>query len=203
MPINANQLHHDSLTAGERFAAHIASSVGSPSCYYLQLIWTVSWLMWNLFAPSPLRFDPLPACVLYLLITNILQGNLMPLLLVAANLQSRHDTQRADALYRLEQRLADDTDDIRRQIDSIAIACRLCTTRIPREALESLEYTFAAGDRPGRTLADAITADDHLAHARAHLDALAAGDVFEDHLAHACARLAMEITRRARKYCQK
>ncbi len=71
-------------------------------------------------------------------------------------------------------------------------------TMTPPEALAALEGVFLAGERAGRSLADAIGQDDHLAHARAHLDALAAGDAGEDHLAHAFARLALAVTVRAR-----
>ena len=47
------------------------------------------WLGWNMFAPFHLRFDPYPAFVLWLFISNIIQIFLMPLLMVGQNLQAK------------------------------------------------------------------------------------------------------------------
>lgn len=70
---------------------------------------------------------------------------------------------------------------------------------IPAEALAALARVFCDGERPGRSLDDAIRQDDHIAHALAHLDAYQRGAGGEDHLAHAFARLAMAITNRERE----
>jgi uncharacterized membrane protein len=91
---HANIEHADSLTTGERIACWISSRVGTPSVFFLVQGWTVIWLGYNALCPKP--FDPLPGCVLWLLISNYIQLSLMPMLMVAQNIQSRHDQIRAD-----------------------------------------------------------------------------------------------------------
>lgn len=48
---------------------------------------------------SPMRFDPPPAFVLWLFVSNLIQILLMPRLLVGQNVLSRHAEIRADADY--------------------------------------------------------------------------------------------------------
>jgi len=48
-------------------------------------------------APDTLRFDPYPAFVLWLFISNMIQILLMPLIMVGQNLQGRHAKARAEA----------------------------------------------------------------------------------------------------------
>jgi uncharacterized membrane protein len=59
--------------------------------------WTVVWLGWNTLAPQTVRFDPFPAFVLWLFISNMVQIFLMPLIMVGQNLQGRHAEGRAEA----------------------------------------------------------------------------------------------------------
>jgi uncharacterized membrane protein len=59
--------------------------------------WTILWLSWNMFVPKTLRFDPFPAFVLWLFISNMIQIFLMPLIMIGQNLQGRHAEVRAEA----------------------------------------------------------------------------------------------------------
>jgi uncharacterized membrane protein len=59
--------------------------------------WTLLWLGWNTLAPSSVRFDPFPAFVLWLFLSNMIQIFLMPLIMVGQNLQGRHAEARAEA----------------------------------------------------------------------------------------------------------
>jgi uncharacterized membrane protein len=52
--------------------------------------WTFGWLTWNTLAPESLRFDPYPAFVLWLFISNMIQIFLMPLIMIGQNIQSKH-----------------------------------------------------------------------------------------------------------------
>jgi uncharacterized membrane protein len=61
--------------------------------------WTMVWLGWNALAPKQARFDPFPAFVLWLFISNMIQIFLMPLIMVGQNLQSRHSEARAESDY--------------------------------------------------------------------------------------------------------
>jgi uncharacterized membrane protein len=96
---NVNIEHRESLTNLERFALWITERIGTMGFFLIILIWTVLWLAWNTFAPLELRFDPLPAFVLWLFISNMIQIFLMPLIMVGQNLQGRHAEKRADADY--------------------------------------------------------------------------------------------------------
>ena len=52
-----------------------------------------------MFAPVHLRFDPYPAFVLWLFISNMIQIFLMPLLMVGQNLQAKRAEIRAENDY--------------------------------------------------------------------------------------------------------
>ena len=65
--------------------------------FLLIFAWTVVWLGWNTLAPSVIRFDPFPAFVLWLFLSNVIQIFLMPLIMVGQNLQGRHAEARAEA----------------------------------------------------------------------------------------------------------
>jgi uncharacterized membrane protein len=49
-------------------------------------------------------FDPFPAFVAYLLISNVIQILLMPLIMVGQNIQGRHSETRAELDYEVNQR---------------------------------------------------------------------------------------------------
>lgn len=87
----------EKLSLLERVAIFIASHVGSPGFFVIIFCWTVFWLSWNMFAPTVVRFDPYPAFVLWLFLSNMLQIFLMPLLMIGQNLNSRHADARAEA----------------------------------------------------------------------------------------------------------
>ena len=96
---NVNIEHKDSLTLLERFALWITERIGTMGFFFIIFVWTIFWLSWNTFAPVELRFDPLPAFVLWLFISNMIQIFLMPLIMIGQNLQGRHAEKRADADY--------------------------------------------------------------------------------------------------------
>ena len=94
---NANIEHKESLTMLERFALAIGDQVGSGGFFIIIFGWTILWLGWNTLAPAAVRFDPYPAFVLWLFISNMLQILLMPLIMISQNLHSRHAEVRAAA----------------------------------------------------------------------------------------------------------
>jgi uncharacterized membrane protein len=69
--------------------------------FLLIFVWTVVWLSWNTLAPESARFDPYPAFVLWLFMSNMIQIFLMPLIMVGQNLQSRHAEARAEADFEI------------------------------------------------------------------------------------------------------
>jgi len=94
---NVNVEHKKSLTRLERFAVWITNKVGSMGFFIIIFIWTIIWLGWNTLASKELRFDPFPAFVLWLFVSNMLQIFLMPLIMIGQNLQGRHAEARAES----------------------------------------------------------------------------------------------------------
>lgn len=94
---NINIEHKERLSELERFAVWITERVGTMGFFLIIFLWTILWLGWNVFAPAELAFDPYPAFVLWLFISNMVQIFLMPLLLIGQNLQGKHSEARAEA----------------------------------------------------------------------------------------------------------
>jgi uncharacterized membrane protein len=96
---NINVEHREKLSGLERFALWTTNRVGTMGFFVIVFCWTVFWLSWNIFAPVNARFDPFPAFVLWLFISNIIQLFLLPLIMIGQNLQGRHSEARAEADY--------------------------------------------------------------------------------------------------------
>ena len=94
-----NAVHAESLGSVERLAIWITDHVGSMGFFLVIFAWTAAWLGWNALGPRALRFDPFPAFVLWLFISNMIQIFLMPLIMVGQNLQNRHSEARAESDY--------------------------------------------------------------------------------------------------------
>lgn len=96
---NVNIKHKESLSTLENIAVKVTDSVGSVGFFIIIFIWTLLWLGWNTIAPKDFRFDPFPAFVLWLFISNMIQIFLMPLIMIGQNLQGRHAEKRAESDY--------------------------------------------------------------------------------------------------------
>ncbi|MDD5528802.1 MAG: DUF1003 domain-containing protein [bacterium] len=94
---NVNIEHKEKLSRLEKFAIWITNRVGTMGFFLIIFCWTLIWLSWNTIGPKSLRFDPFPAFVLWLFISNMIQICLMPLIMVGQNLQGRHANKRAEA----------------------------------------------------------------------------------------------------------
>ncbi len=81
----------------DQVAVWITDHVGSMGFFLIIFVWTTSWLGWNMFAPKAARFDPYPAFVLWLFISNMIQLFLMPLIMIGQNVQSAKADQRAES----------------------------------------------------------------------------------------------------------
>ena len=98
---NINVEHREKLSRLDKLALFITIRVGTIGFFIIIAIWTVLWLSWNIVAPNELRFDPYPAFVFWLFISNMIQILLMPLIMVGQNLQGRHSEERAEADFEL------------------------------------------------------------------------------------------------------
>jgi uncharacterized membrane protein len=100
-PVDINEEHDKSLKILERVAVWVTDRVGTMGFFLLILVWTVLWCGYNIVASEVpalhwKAFDPFPAFVAYLLMSNVIQILLMPLIMVGQNLQGRHSEMRAE-----------------------------------------------------------------------------------------------------------
>lgn len=106
---NANAVYAQKLSPLEKLAATMTDKVGSMGFFFFILAWTVIWCGYNILAsevPSLhwKSFDPFPAFVAYLLISNVIQILLMPLIMVGQNVQGRHSEIRAELDFEINQK---------------------------------------------------------------------------------------------------
>jgi len=101
---NVNLLHKESLSLLETFAVKLTDHVGSIGFFLIIFGWTILWLGWNTIAPKEWRFDPFPAFVLWLFISNVIQIFLMPLIMIGQNLQGRHAENGAESDFEVNVR---------------------------------------------------------------------------------------------------
>lgn len=87
---NVNVQHRSKMSKIDKIAVWITEHVGSMGFFIIIFGWTFLWLSWNTLAPKDMRFDPFPAFVLWLFISNMIQIFLMPLIMIGQNLQSKH-----------------------------------------------------------------------------------------------------------------
>ncbi|MDD5318609.1 MAG: DUF1003 domain-containing protein [Candidatus Pacebacteria bacterium] len=88
----------------EKFAVWITQHVGTMGFFGIIFFWTIIWLGWNVLAPAQFHFDPYPAFVFWLFISNLVQLMLMPLIMLGQNLQGKHADMRAEADFELNTR---------------------------------------------------------------------------------------------------
>jgi uncharacterized membrane protein len=94
---NINIEQRQNLSRLNKIAVWITEHVGSMGFFIIIFLWTSIWLGWNTLAPAALRFDPFPAFVLWLFLSNMIQIFLMPLIMIGQNMQSQHAEARAEA----------------------------------------------------------------------------------------------------------
>ena len=98
---NVNIVHKQNLSKLDRLAVWITDHVGTMGFFIIIFVWTSVWLIWNALGPTALRFDPYPAFVLWLFLSNMIQIFLMPLIMIGQNLQSQHAEARAEADFEI------------------------------------------------------------------------------------------------------
>jgi len=101
---NPNDAFQEQLTPLKRLALFVTEHVGTMGFFFIVLLWTAFWLGWNILAPASAKFDPYPAFVLWLIVSNILQILLMPLLLIGQNIQGMRTDIRGEHDYETDQR---------------------------------------------------------------------------------------------------
>jgi len=107
----------EKLSNLEKAAIWITEKVGTMGFFIIIFAWTIIWLSWNMFAPQSLRFDPYPAFVLWLFISNMIQIFLMPLIMVGQNLQGRHSEARAEADFDVNTKAEEEIETILQHLE--------------------------------------------------------------------------------------
>jgi len=161
---DANAVHRQSLSPLDRLAMAITERVGSMGFFLIILTWTLLWTGYNILATQVQAlhwkaFDPFPAFVAYLLISNVIQILLMPLIMVGQNLQGRHSEIRAQLDFEINQKAEKEAMVVLRHLEhNTDLLLQLMShlgCRISEEELRALKAE--------RQLADAIAAIDPLA----------------------------------------
>ena len=106
---NANDVYKSSLSPLDKLAVQITDRVGSMGFFLAILVWTILWTSYNILASEVpglhwKSFDPFPAFVAYLLISNVIQILLMPLIMVGQNVQGWHTEIRAQLDFEINQK---------------------------------------------------------------------------------------------------
>lgn len=106
---NANEIQQEQLSALDKLAVMITDKVGSMGFFLIIFCWTICWTGYNILATELPNlhwksFDPFPAFVAYLLISNVIQIFLMPLIMVGQNLQGKHSETRAQLDFEINQK---------------------------------------------------------------------------------------------------
>lgn len=115
---NVNVENKKRLTRTDRVALWITELVGTMGFFIIIVIWTIIWLGWNMFLPKAVQFDPYPAFVLWLFISNMIQIFLMPLILVGQNLQGRHAELRAEADFEVNKKAETEIETILNRLEN-------------------------------------------------------------------------------------
>lgn len=93
---NVNTIHRSRLSKLDKLAIFVTEKIGTMGFFFIIFGWTIIWLGFNILAPSNLRFDPYPAFVLWLFISNLIQIHLMPLIMIGQNIQGKHAELRSE-----------------------------------------------------------------------------------------------------------
>jgi uncharacterized membrane protein len=117
--INVNLIHKTRLSSLEKLALFVTQKIGTMGFFFIILSWTILWLGWNLFAPEDLRFDPFPAFVLWLFISNLIQLHLLPLIMVGQNVQGKHAELRAQYDFETDKKAEKEIEKISSQLSEL------------------------------------------------------------------------------------
>ncbi|MCX6251880.1 MAG: DUF1003 domain-containing protein [Bacteroidetes bacterium] len=128
---NANIERRQKFSLLDKLALWITKHVGTMGFFFIIFLWTGGWLGWNSLGPKEGRFDPYPAFVFWLFISNMIQIFLMPLIMIGQNLQSNHAETRAEADFEVNTKAE-------REIETILMHLEN-QNKIIMEILEKLE----------------------------------------------------------------
>ncbi len=142
---NVNREHRERLSRLEQLALWITAHIGSMGFFLVIFAWTVLWLSWNTLGPQQNRFDPFPAFVLWLFISNMIQIFLMPLIMIGQNLQGRHAEQRAEADYDVNLQAEREIEVILQHLEQQQALLKQVLTRLEQKTVSSKQSESKTG----------------------------------------------------------
>lgn len=107
---SAEAMHHRRLSRLDKLAVWLARHTGEPRFFGALAFATSGWVLWNVFGPASLHFDPLPNFPLLNGITKVTQLCFLPLVLIGQNLESRRSRLRAEQEHKAMMRDAEETE---------------------------------------------------------------------------------------------
>lgn len=115
---NINAVHHSKLSKLDKLAIAVTEKIGTMGFFLIILTWTALWLSFNILAPENLRFDPYPAFVLWIFISNLIQLHLLPLLMIGQNIQGRHAQLRAEYDFETDKKAEKEVETILNHLEN-------------------------------------------------------------------------------------
>jgi uncharacterized membrane protein len=112
-------VHYDPDAFGN-FSERVARFIGTARFLVYQTVLCISWVSWNVLAPSDLRFDPGPFIGLTLLL-SLQAAYAAPLILLAQNRQEDRDRAEGESDRELNARTQADTEFLAREVTSIRL----------------------------------------------------------------------------------
>jgi len=161
-------VHYDPEAFG-RFSESTARFIGTARFLVFQSVFCVVWVLWNIFGPSSLRFDPWQFIGLTLLL-SLQAAYAAPLILLAQNRQEQRERVQIDSDRRVAERTQADTEFLAREIASVRISLAdVATTSEVGDHLERLTdaielLTQRLGQLEGRLGLDAGPLDEPRDH---------------------------------------
>ncbi|MCP9983155.1 DUF1003 domain-containing protein [Actinomadura madurae] len=119
--------HYDPESFG-RLSERIARFLGTARFLVYMTVFVSVWIVWNLLAPSALKFDPYPFIFLTLML-SLQASYAAPLILLAQNRQDDRDRVQYEQDRARNERTIADTEYLTREIAGLRVALSEVVTR--------------------------------------------------------------------------
>jgi len=116
VPEDVNLKHKSRLKLHDKVAVTVTAAIGSMYAVYFFMLFVFGWMLFQAITDRP--FDPFPF-VFLIFITNVVQLFLLPLIMVAQNIQSRHAELRAEEEYQTTKTIHQDIETILTTLSSL------------------------------------------------------------------------------------
>ncbi|TDD38026.1 DUF1003 domain-containing protein [Actinomadura sp. KC06] len=141
------RVHYDPESFG-RLSERIARFLGTARFLVYMTVFVTVWIVWNLAAPSFLKFDPYPFIFLTLML-SLQASYAAPLILLAQNRQDDRDRVQYEQDRSRNERSMADTEYLTREIAGLRVALSEVVTRdFLRSELQQIMKELDAKETP-------------------------------------------------------